>query len=108
VSKDLSKALDSHRDWDRILERFFSDSENFRSFQVKFNGIVIGNTVLGYFARTNHCIQGDTTLILLLEDNFGAAGTTFLEGEGYVSVIANVKSIVKYYQRSGISTQIAL
>jgi hypothetical protein len=84
VSKDLRKTIMALRDWNGILERFFSDVKAFRSSQAKVNGILIGDMVIDFFARTKHFLLNDAVLIFIVNQDDRNAAREFLENDGFV------------------------
>jgi hypothetical protein len=84
VSKDLRKGVMAFRNWDNILEKFFSDAKAFRSFQAKVNGILTGDIVIDFFARTKHFILDDPVLIFIVDQDDMEAAREFLENDGFV------------------------
>jgi hypothetical protein len=84
VSKDIYKNIMVPRDWNNILEKFFSDAKAFRSFQAKINGILTGDIVIGFFAQTKHFLFDDPVLIFIVNQDDMNGAREFLENDGFV------------------------
>jgi hypothetical protein len=96
VCKQLFTFSPGYRDWDHILGKFFSSPTKFRSFQAQCNGIVSGNVVLDFFARTKNFILSDPVLILSVPYDSSSDPESYLEREGYKPVAKDTETYKKY------------
>jgi hypothetical protein len=96
VSKEFRSSIMTWRNWDNILEKFFSDAKAFRSFQARCDGILAGNVVLDFFARTKKFIYDDPLLIFMVGQDDMEDASTFLRTEGYDRLSFHSDTYEKY------------
>jgi hypothetical protein len=104
VSKELSTFSNGYRNWDYILEKFFSNAKTFRSLQAEWNALVSGDVVIDFFARTTSFIRNDAHLILMVPMDFQEQARTFLLEEGYTMIPAETIEIDEEYVHPSRST----
>jgi hypothetical protein len=85
-----------YRNWDYMLNKFFSSATKFRNLQAQYNGIVSGHVVLDFFARTNYFILNDLVLIMSVPKDSLEAAIAYFQDKGYVTIIEVTETYRKY------------
>ena len=96
VCKALSSSSLGYRNWDYVLGKFFSDAKDFRSRQAEWNGIIMGNVVLDFFARTENFLLNDPLLILAIPEDQLDYAASYVEDQGYVPLPKNTEIRAKH------------
>ncbi|KAF2247438.1 hypothetical protein BU26DRAFT_506677 [Trematosphaeria pertusa] len=83
VCRDLHSVVQGARNWDSWLQTWFSNPKDFRSLQGKLNAIITGNPLIDFIARTQHFINSDPTLNVIIPGPDRKAMMRYLISDGY-------------------------